>query len=188
MWSGVIGKGINHFMQQTFLKCRNEVGNGPSIAWSDAEYALNIAIVYQDARTRQWAGTVQDRLAELVEEEAVHSTEWEISELSEPRTYSEGVAALARADVIVVSLYESQRLPSVFYLWVKLWLQVRAGRPGALVALIVPAEGLNKGSRETRRYLCAVASQGRLELLESNRPEEPVRGLREDVFQWARTS
>jgi hypothetical protein len=175
-------------MQQTFLKCRNETANGPSIARSDAEYTLNVAIVYQDAPTRQWAGQVLDRLAELVGEEAVHCTEWKISDLSEPGTYSEGVAALARADVIVVSLHESARLPSVFYLWVSLWLQVRSGLTGALVALVAQAEGFSDGARETRRYLCAVASQGRLELLESNQPNEPIPCLREDTFQWVRAA
>jgi hypothetical protein len=175
-------------MKQTILNDRNETVNRLSIACPDAEYTLNVAIVYQDAPTRQWAGRVHDRLVELVGEAAIHCTEWKISDLTEPGTYSESVAALARADVIVVSLYEAQRLPAAFYLWVNLWLQVRAGLPGALVALVAPAEGLDHGSRETRRYLCAVASQGRLDLLEGNQPGEPIRGLREDIFQWAKAA
>jgi hypothetical protein len=140
---------------------------------------VNIALVYQDALTRRRAGEVRDRLGEVVGEEAIHCTEWKISDLEEPRVYSEGVRALAGADVIVVSLYEAERLPSVFYLWVNLWLQVRSGFPGALVALVVPGEGSNFGANETRRYLCAVASQGALELLESNRPNRPMGDLRE---------
>ena len=137
---------------------------------------LNVALVYQDARTRQWAGQVRDLMAGVVGQEAIRCTEWKISDLVEPRAYWEGVAALAHADVIVVSLYEAERLPAAFYLWVNLWLQERSGRPGVLVALLVPPEESNSGAIETRRYLSAVASQGHLELLmqESNRPGEPI--------------
>jgi len=175
-------------MQQTFLKGRNETANRPTVTWLDEDYTLNVAIVYQDLPTQQWAGRVREQMAELVGEEAIHCTEWKIDNLNEPHAYSKGVAALARADVIVVSLYEAKRLPSAFYLWVNLWLQVRSGFPGALVSLVVPAEGLDGGAKETRRYLCAVASQGRLELLESDQPSEPIHGLREDVFQWAKAA
>jgi hypothetical protein len=172
-------------MQQTYLKGRNETANELSVRLSDKEYTLNLAMVYQDTPTRQWAGKVQDQLAELVGGETIHCTEWKIDDLNNPGIYSKGVAALARADVIVVSIYEARRLPSAFYLWVNLWLQVRSWRPGALVALVVPAEGSDRGAGETRRYLCAVASQGGLDLLESNRPSEPIPDLREDIHQWA---
>jgi hypothetical protein len=175
-------------MQQTLLKGRFEAATGPSFAWPDAEYSLDVAIVYQDAPARQWAGRVQARLAELVGEEAIRCTEWNINDLSERGTFSAGVAALARADVIVVSVYEGQRLPPAFYLWVNLWLEVRSGRPGALVALVVPAEGSDCGARETRRYLCAVAGQGRLKWLESDQPGDPISGYREELFQWPKAA
>jgi hypothetical protein len=175
-------------MQQTLLKGRFETATGPSIASPDPEYSLDVAIVYQDAPARQWAGRVQARLAELAGEEAIHCTEWNINDLSDRRTFSEGVTALARADVIVVSVYEAQRLPPSFYLWVNLWLEVRSGRPGALVTLVVPVEGLDSGSRETRRYLCAVAGQGRLELLECNQPGEPIPAPLEDILQWPKAA
>jgi hypothetical protein len=101
------------------------------------------------------------------------------------------VAALAQADVIVVSLYEVERLPATFYLWVNVWLQQRSGLPGALVALVAPSEASNPGAKnETRRYLAAVASQGRLEFLiqEYNQSGGPIRDLRDDVMRWAKAA
>jgi hypothetical protein len=98
------------------------------------------------------------------------------------------VAALARADAIVIALHEADRLPGAFYLWVNLWLQERSGLPGALVALVVSPEESNPAAKnETRSYLAAVASQGRLEffLQECNQPGESIPDVREDVTRWA---
>ena len=177
-------------MQPTLLKGRHGAANRTGIARMDAGYALNVALVHQDAFTRQWAGQVRDLMAEVAGPDAVRYTEWKISDLSEPRVYWEGVAALAHADVIVVSLYEAERLPPAFYLWVNLWLQERSGVPGALVALVVPPEESNAWVNETRRYLAAVASQGQLELFiqESNRPGETILDLREDIMHWAQAA
>jgi len=175
-------------MQQTVIADRSVTADGMAIAGPGEGYAVNVALVYQDALTRHWAGQVRERLGEVVGKEAIQPTEWNINDLKEPRVYSEGARALARADMIVVSLYEAERLPPVFYLWVNLWLQVRSGFPGALVALVVPVEESNFGANETRRYLCAVASQGGLELLESNQPGRPIRDLRDDSFQWRRAA
>jgi hypothetical protein len=175
-------------MQQTWLKSRNGMADGTAIALMDGGYALNVALVCQDALTRQWAGRVRDRMAEAAGPEAVRCTEWKIGDLSEPKVYWEGVAALARADAIVIALHEADRLPGAFYLWVNLWLQERSGLPGALVALVVSPEESNPAAKnETRSYLAAVASQGRLEffLQECNQPGESIPDVREDVTRWA---
>ena len=110
-------------MQQTLLKRRHDAASGTGIARMNAGYALNVALVHDDAPTRQWAGQVRDLMAAVVGADAVRCTEWKISDLIEPRVYWEGVAALAHADVIVVSVREAERLPAVFYLWINVWLQ-----------------------------------------------------------------
>jgi len=178
-------------MQQTLLKRRHDAASGTGIARMNAGYALNVALVHDDAPTRQWAGQVRDLMAAVVGADAVRCTEWKISDLIEPRVYWEGVAALAHADVIVVSLREAELLPAVFYLWVNLWLQERCGLHGALVAFIVPPEeASSQAKNETRRYLSAVASQGRLEFFmqECNQPGESIRGLRENIMHWAQAA
>jgi hypothetical protein len=175
-------------MQQTLPKGRSDAANRTGLAGMNAGYALNVALVYHDAPARQWAGQARDLMAAVVGPEAVHCTEWKISDLIEPKVYWEGLAALAHADVIVVSVREAERLSAVFYLWVNLWLQERCGLPGALVALIAPPEAArSQASNETRRYLSAVASQGHLEFFmqECNQPAEPIRDLMEDFMHWA---
>ena len=177
-------------MQQTLLRDRNAAANRTGMARLNAGYALNVALVHQDALTSQWAGQVRDLMAEVAGPEAVHCTEWKIGDLIEPKVYWEGVAALAHADVIVVSLCEAERLPPAFYLWVNLWLQERSNLPGALVALVVRPEESNAWVNETRRYLAAVASQGRLEffLRECDQPGELIPDLREDITHWAKAA
>lgn len=175
-------------MQQALLKGRNDAANRTRIATKDSGYALNVALVHHDAPTRQWAGRVRDLMAAAIGPDAVRCTEWEISNLIEPKVYWEGVAALAHADVIVVSLHEAERLPAVFYLWVNLWLQERGGLPGALVALVVPAEESNsRAKHETRSYVSALASQGRFEFFmqECTQPGEPIHDLKADIMHWA---
>jgi hypothetical protein len=179
-------------MQPTLLRGRNDAAaKRTGIARTDAGYALNVALVHQDAPTRQWTGQVRDLMSEVAGPDAVHCTEWKISDLVQPAVYWEGVAAMAHADVIVVSLHEAERLPPAFYLWVNLWLQERCGRPGALVALIVPPQPANlPAQNEMRGYLAAVASQGRLEFFmqEGNPPGESIRDLREDIMHWAQAA
>jgi len=127
-------------------------------------YTLNVAMVFQDAATEAWTEDVRDLMVERVGEGAVQSTEWNINSLPDPSTFTRGIQALAKADAIVIALHEADRLPGEFYLWVNLWLQVRSGKPGALIALV--GKSGEEGSEwiETRRYLHAVASQGGLEL------------------------
>jgi hypothetical protein len=177
-------------MHETLFKSRNGRANGTAFAGQDAGYALKVALVYQDVLTQQWAEQLRERVAEVVGHEAIHSTGWRIGDLKEARTFSEGVAALAKADVIVISLYEAERLPAIFYLWVNVWLQQRSGFSGALVALVVRPDESHCGANETQRYLYAVASQGHLEFLiqEASHPGEPIRMLREDVLHWAKAA
>lgn len=170
-------------MQPTILKGRSDRASEAAISSPNPGYALNVAVVYQDAFTRQWAGRVCDLMSRVVGQDAIRGTEWKISDLVEPRAYWEGVAALAHADVIVVSLNAADRLPAAFYLWVNLWLQERFVRPGVLVALLNPPEDSNSEAIETRRYLSAVAHQGQLQFLinERSRQGETTREVEEDV-------
>jgi hypothetical protein len=169
------------FMKQTLLEQRNNSADRISVVGPNLDRAVNVALVFQDGWTRQRAGQARDQLTEILGVDGIHCTEWKISDLRQPGTFSEGAAALARADVIVVSVQEAERLPSVFYVWVNLWLQERSGLHGTLVGLVLPSAGSNSRVGEMRRYLCAVASQAGLELLESNDPDEPIRALREDL-------
>jgi hypothetical protein len=178
-------------MQPRFLNGGNDAANETATTWLNAGYTLKVALVYQDALTRQWAGQVRGQMVEVVGRDAIRCTEWKIGDLLQRRVFSKGAAALAQADVIVISLYEAERLPSAFYLWVNVWLQQRSGLPGALVALVVrPQEPSLVAKNETRSYLYAVVSQGHLEFMlqESKQPGNPIEFLGEDIIQWAKAA
>lgn len=144
-------------MQQTSRLEQSVMADRPTIAWPPNERSLNLALVYQDARTRQWSGRVRELMANVIGEEALHCTEWSIDDLRKEAPFREGVLALAQADAIVVAVYEAEHLPAQFYLWVNLWLQQRC-QAGALVGLIGTSGAPTLASLETRRYLHAIAS------------------------------
>jgi hypothetical protein len=191
LWSGVYVQELNmQPKRQTSLLERPATTAAPTNVCPHAGYALNIALVYQDAPTREWAGQLRDLMANLVGENALRCTEWDMSHLRQAEAFRDGVVALSQADIIVIAVHEAERLPSQFYLWVNLWLQQRSGRSGALVALIDSVGEPSSDSRETRRYLNAVANQGRLELFlkECDLSSEPVSVPREELLQWAKSS
>jgi hypothetical protein len=155
-----------------------------------AEYVLKVALVYQDTVTRLWAGQVRELLAKVVGEAAVRCTEWDIGALRQRGVFGDGVAALARADLIVMALHDTARFPAEFYLWVNLWLQQRFGLPGALVVLLGTSGDLGSAYNETRSYLHAVASQGRLELFFKQCDGEAgvSNVLGEELMEWAKAA
>lgn len=177
-------------MQQTYRHVRNDTLTRAANPKEQAEDMLNVALVYQDMPTRQWVGRVRDRMAEMVGGDVIRCTEWKIGDLMRTERFADGLAALAAADAIVISLHAAERLPAVFYLWVNLWLLDRCGRPGALIALVGRPEEPNSGSVETRRYFHAVAAQGTLELfIQEGEPSgTPMEALEKDLLQWTQAA
>jgi len=155
-----------------------------------AEYVLKVAFVYQDNVTRLWAGQVRELLAKVVGEAALSCTEWEIGALRQRGVFADGVAALASADLIVMAVHDATRFPAEFYLWVNLWLQQRFGLPGALVVLLGTSGDWGPAHNETRSYLHAVASQGRLELFfkECDGEGGVSHVLGEELMDWAKAA
>ncbi len=152
-------------MEQTHILERltptEELENLPS----ETEYALNVAMVYQDAATREWAGQVCAHATRLAGKDAVHSAAWDIRRLSEAAVCLEAVQTATRADVIVVSLYENQVLPAGFYDWIDGWLAGRRLPMGALIALINVCEAAGTWPHPIHNCLRAVALQGQLDFL-----------------------
>jgi hypothetical protein len=125
---------------------------------------LNLALAYEDLITREWAQPVLDLVIEVAGEDAVRCTDWKIGDLREPRVYTGGAAAVARADVIVIAVHEAERFPAEFYVWTNLWLLMRSHAPGALVALVGGSGEAGPAHYETRSYFHALATQGGLDL------------------------
>jgi nucleotide-binding universal stress UspA family protein len=131
--------------------------------------ALNIAGVYQDTVTREWAMQTCLRSAQLAGEERIQNTWYDVNSLSDPANLLDAVRAALVADVIVVSVYAANQLPVELYVWVDAWLPRRLSRVGALAVLVGVAEPLESQSVRTLEYLQAVAQKAQLDFFPQER-------------------
>jgi hypothetical protein len=146
-----------------------------AITPDESECALNIAGVYQDTVTRNWAAQTCRRATQLAGEQRVQNNWYEVESLSDPAILLEAVRAALVADVIVVSVYAADKLPLDLYVWVAAWLPRRLSRAGALAALVGVGEPLDAPSLRTMEYLQAVARKAQLDFIpqEHKRPSAP---------------
>ena len=176
-------------MERTDILERTALAEVVDIAPAETEpgYALNIAMVYQDALTRKWATQVCDQVTRLAGKDAVHCPQWEISRLNDLCVLKDAILMTMVADVILVSIYDAEELPEDFRVWMDAWLARRYLPAGALIALIsVPGE-LSARPKPARDYLRAVARKGRLDfLLRERRLPVTSRGyfLMEKAAEW----
>ena len=156
-------------MQHTSLLNRIVPSEPAARAPNESEPALSVVTVYQDPLTRYWATELWDRVGHAIGNEGIWRQSWRISELTVPWVYSDAVQAAAAADVLVVSVRDSGEWPMSLHLWIDAWLPQRAGRAGALVALIgVPGQP-NAGCGRAHPYLAAVAREAGLDFLPRER-------------------
>ena len=135
----------------------------------DPEPALHVATVYQDPLTRYWATELWGRVGELISRKRVRSQSWRIDELANPRPFADAVKAAAEADVLVISVRDAGDWPASLHVWIDSWLPKRAGREGALVALIgVPGRPDSQSGR-AHQYLATVARKAGLDFLPRER-------------------
>ena len=138
-------------------------------ALPELDYVLNMALVYQDALTEQWASQIRERVSQLVGPQAARSTAWKISDLSEPEVLKQAVLHTANADVIVVSLQAAEELPRDLHVWIDAWLPHRLQVTGVLVALLGLPDPPDPQSDWAREYLRAVARKAGLDFLVEER-------------------
>jgi hypothetical protein len=136
---------------------------------------LNVALVYEDAHTREWAREAYERIAKLAGKQGVRPTWWNLANLEEPGVLAAAVSTAMRADVIVLAARAGDGMPLAFYTWINAWLPNRFHGGGVLTAFLGKTE--RSGARPARvgEYLREVARQGRMNyLLETRKlPAEP---------------
>jgi hypothetical protein len=146
-----------------------------AIAPNETEPALKVATVYQDSLTRHWTTELWGQVGQLVGGGCISHQTWKISDLTDARVFTDAVQAAAEADVVVVSARDAGELPMNLYVWIHAWMPRRAGREGALVALLgVPAQPDAESGR-VHACLETVARWTGLDFLPRERklPEEP---------------
>jgi hypothetical protein len=136
---------------------------GDADHWPESESTLELALIYEDARTEAWTRHVTESLTHSMKINAVHDAGWRISDLSQTEELSEAVSATSRADVIVTALYAAEELPLGFYSWVDGWLLRRPLLKGVFVALVAALEGTEGWCEKTENYLGTIARRGALE-------------------------
>jgi len=129
-------------MKTAELLERTAFGDGVAIAPVVSGYTLNIAGVYQDSVTRDWAMQSCRQATQLAGGERVQNTWCNTNSLSDPGILLDAVRAAVAADVIVISVYAADELPLDLYVWIEAWLPRRLSRRGALAALVGVAEPL----------------------------------------------
>jgi hypothetical protein len=132
-------------------------------------YALNIAGVYQDCVTQDWATQTCDLATQMARVARVQEIWFNLNSLGDPEILAEAVEAALKADVIVVSVYAAGELPPELCAWFAGWLPRRPARGGALTALVGVAEPPDAHAARTFEHLQAVARKGELDFIPQER-------------------
>ena len=137
---------------------------------------LSVATVFQDPLTRQWAADLWDRVGQVINYGTVALRFWNLNKLTEAEAFAQAVTAAAEADVVVVSIRAEGDLPLPLHVWIDAWLSRRAGRPGALAALIGVPSQPHAQNEQAHSYLAAVARRAGLDFLprEFRLPQVPL--------------
>ena len=144
-----------------------------AVAPDELEYTLNIAGIYQDSVTRDWAMQSCHRATQLAGGERVQNTWYNTNSLSDPGILLNAVRAAVAADVIMISVYAADELPLDLYVWIEAWLPRRLSRRGALAALVGVAQPLDSPSVRTLEWLQALARKAQLDFIPQQR-ERPA--------------
>ena len=156
-------------MQHTSVLNRIAPAEPAAGAPDESEPALSVVTVYQDPLTRYWATELWERVGQLIHCGEVCRKSWKISDLRQAAIFPDAVQAAAEADVLVISVRDAEELPAFLYVWIDGWMPRRAGRAGALVALIgMPAQP-DKQCDHASQYLKAVARRTGLDFLPRER-------------------
>jgi len=126
---------------------------------------LNVALIYEDAPTREWAREAFECVTKVAAEHGVRPTWWNLDNLGNPGVLAAAVSTAMRADVIVLAARAGDGMPLAFYAWINAWLPNRFHSGGVLAALL--GETKHSGARRARvgDYLREVARQGRMSFL-----------------------
>jgi hypothetical protein len=167
----------------------------PAKGSAEGEYALNVAVTYEDPFAGAWASDLCERVARLVGSKSLARHFWRMEDLTHPQVFPEAIQAAAEADIIIVSVYATEELPLDLYAWIDAWLPRRLQENGVLVALIGAAEAADGKPSHAHEYLRAVARRGRLDFLPQHRllPKEALRlgsmnenGIQERAYTTAK--
>jgi hypothetical protein len=136
---------------------------------NESEPALNVITLYQDSLTRYWASELWDRVGQLIHCGNVCHKSWKTSDLLRTDVFADAVQAAAEADVLMIAIRDEGELAHFLCDWIVAWIPRRAGREGALVALIGVPEQQDPQSARAYQYLQDVARRAGVDFLPRER-------------------
>jgi hypothetical protein len=140
-------------------------------------WPLNVALIYEDAQTREWAREAYERVTKSAAEQGVRPTWWNLNNLGDPGVLAAAVSTAMRADVIVLAARAGEGMPLAFYTWINAWLPNRFYSGGVLAALLGKTQRSSARPARVGEYLREVARQGRMSfLLETRKLEAEANG------------
>ena len=126
---------------------------------------LNVALIYEDAPTREWARETFERVSKVAGEQGIRPTWWNLENLGNPGVLAAAVSTAMRADVIVLAARAGEGMPLAFYAWINAWLPNRFHSGGVLVALLGKTQRSSARPVRVGEYLREVARQGRMSFM-----------------------
>jgi hypothetical protein len=156
------------FMKTMNLLQRTVAPDEMAIVTGNSRPPLNVAAVYQDSVTRDWAMQYSSRATRVTGNERVQNRCYDVNCLGDTEVLVNAVLAAVVADVIVVSIYAANELPVDLYVWFQAWMPRRLSRVGALTALIGVDEPLD-ARVHTLEYLQSVARMAQLDFIPKER-------------------
>jgi hypothetical protein len=103
----------------------------------EPKFPFDLVVGYEDIATRNQALRLYDRLAQrLIDDYDFQCTWWKFEFLQSPTLFEQAADAAAEANMVVLSLRDSEAVPEIARQWLEAVTHRRDYRKSALVALI----------------------------------------------------
>ena len=103
----------------------------------EPKFPFDLVVGYEDIATRNQALRLYDRLAQrLIDDYDFRCTWWKLEFLQSPTLFEQATDAALEANMLVLSLRDSDKMPEMAHRWLESVTQRRDYRKCALVALI----------------------------------------------------
>ena len=103
----------------------------------DPQYLCDLVVVYEGTTTRHRALQLCGHLAQQLQGEYdFRCSWWNLDQFNNPGLCEQAADAAAKADMVMVSLRDDERLTAAIDRWLKGWLSRRSDQQSALVALL----------------------------------------------------
>jgi len=144
----------------------------------EPQYLCDLVVVYEDTTTRHRALQLCGHLAQQLQDDCdFQCSWWNLDQFDNPGLCQQAADATAKADMVMVSLRDDERLTAALDRWLKGWLSRRGDRQSALVVLLEEEGQPGDRTHLLQSQLQQAARQARMDFFvhayESPEPRPP---------------